>query len=286
MDLELAERKIVNQSLREVKLNMLLEEENDLKKKIAKVKMQIQSNHKGAISAKAYIKNREKWINHLNHLHPEIEYVSGYKVRAHDCSKSFQVLIRDKKTGIRFYVASSELRQPSWKPNLKRIHPHKVLKEDREKWYPLANRDCKGKLIAKPICKAITFLQCEYCGRTFEQHYGRHFCSKKCRNKYDNLSKQRRKDARTKQAKKNGNYDKSITLAKVYKRDHGVCYICGKHLILNDDYNRLDAPTIEHVVPICKGGTHTWDNVRLACRACNGKKGITLSKRYINKAFK
>lgn len=284
MKLELAERKIAYQHLRQDLLTSLLEDEVNLKKRIAKVKKQIRDHHKGAISAKTYIKNREKWINHLNHLHPEIEYVSGYKVRKHDCSKSFQVLIRDKKTGIRFYVASSKLRQPSWKPHLKRIPPHKVLKEDREKWYSLASRDCKGKSIAKPICKAITFLQCEYCGKTFEQHYGSHFCSEKCRKKQHNLRRQRRKDNRTKQAKKNGNYDKSITLAKVYKRNHGVCYICGKHLILNDDYNRLDAPTIEHVVPICKGGTHTWDNVRLACRACNTAKGTKLLKEYIKKA--
>lgn len=284
MDLESAERKIAYQYLRQDFLNSLLKEENDLKKKIAKVKKQIRDNHKGTISAKTYIKNRRKWINHLNHLHPEIEYVSGYKTRTHDCTKSFQVLIQDKKTGIRFYVASSKLRQPSWKPHLKRIPPKKIVKEDRKKWYSLSNRDCEGKLIAKPICKAITFLQCEYCGRTFEQHYGRHFCSKKCRNKHHNLREQRRKDTRTKRAKKNGNYDKSITLAKVYKHDHGVCYICGKHLILNDDYNRSDAPTIEHVVPICKGGTHTWNNVRLACRACNTAKGTKSLKEYIKKA--
>lgn len=142
----------------------------------------------------------------------------------------------------------------------------------------------REKLTAKSICKAIKFLQCEYCGRTFEQHYGNCFCSEKCRKKQYNLRKRRKRSVRTKQAKRNGNYDKSITLAKVYKRDHGVCYICGKHLILNDDYNRSGAPTIEHVVPICKGGTHTWDNVRLACRACNIAKGTKLLKEYIKKA--
>ncbi|MDH5099761.1 HNH endonuclease [Lactobacillus kefiranofaciens] len=188
MNLELAEREIIYQYLRQNSLNSLLGEENDLKKKITKVKKQIQDHHEGVISAKAYIKN-------------------------------------------------------------------------------------KDKLTAKPTYKAITFLPCEYCGRAFEQHYGRRFCSEKCRKKQYNLRKRRKINARTKQAKKNGNYDKSITLAKLYKRDHGVCYICDKHLILNDNYNRLDAPTIEHVVPICKGGTHTWNNVRLACRACNIAKG-------------
>jgi 5-methylcytosine-specific restriction endonuclease McrA len=31
--------------------------------------------------------------------------------------------------------------------------------------------------------------------------------------------------------------------------------------------------TIDHVIPRSKGGTHTWDNVVIACATCNSKKG-------------
>ena len=31
--------------------------------------------------------------------------------------------------------------------------------------------------------------------------------------------------------------------------------------------------TIEHIVPVSKGGTHTWDNVTLACWRCNIARG-------------
>lgn len=283
MNYQNATKKVVEQTLRQTELEMWQEEERKIRIKVASAKKKVRDHHAGFVSAKKYLVYRSRWINHLEKIHPEIKYVSGYKMQK-DNSKSFQVLVQDRKTGIRFSVASSKLRKPTWKPHLEFIPPRKVFKEDRQKWYPIANRNCWGQLIVNSKIKPIVFLQCKYCGRAFEQHNKSYFCSEECRRKYKNLSKQRKKDDRTKQAKKNGNYDKSITLAKVYKRDHGVCYICGKHLILNDDYNRLDAPTIEHVVPICRGGTHTWGNVRLACRACNNAKGTKLLKEYIDKA--
>ena len=33
-----------------------------------------------------------------------------------------------------------------------------------------------------------------------------------------------------------------------------------------------DYPTIDHIKPISKGGTHTWDNVQLAHFHCNSIK--------------
>lgn len=75
-------------------------------------------------------------------------------------------------------------------------------------------------------------------------------------------------------------FDKTVDLNTLYKRDHGICYICGKVCDWSD-FQKIDGnfivggtyPTVEHVKPLCKGGTHTWDNVKLACFACNTKKG-------------
>lgn len=37
-----------------------------------------------------------------------------------------------------------------------------------------------------------------------------------------------------------------------------------------------NAPELEHVIPLSKGGTHTRANVRCSCRACNLNKGAKL----------
>ena len=48
-------------------------------------------------------------------------------------------------------------------------------------------------------------------------------------------------------------------------RDKHSCQYCGKSV---SDYSA----TIDHVVPLSKGGLHTWKNVVAACKPCNGKK--------------
>ena len=45
----------------------------------------------------------------------------------------------------------------------------------------------------------------------------------------------------------------------------GVCHYCGKHV-------GADALTLDHVVPVSRGGTSTKGNVVPACAACNKTK--------------
>jgi 5-methylcytosine-specific restriction endonuclease McrA len=59
------------------------------------------------------------------------------------------------------------------------------------------------------------------------------------------------------------------------KTSDGIeCYWCGI-ITKGDDI------TVDHYVPINKGGTHTWDNIVPACRKCNSSKGDKLPMDYI-----
>lgn len=76
--------------------------------------------------------------------------------------------------------------------------------------------------------------------------------------------------------------DKDITVPSLFKRDGGVCYLCGKPCRM-DDFIVKDGtiicgdwyPSIDHVVPLARGGLHAWENVRLAHRICNSMKRDT-----------
>ena len=52
----------------------------------------------------------------------------------------------------------------------------------------------------------------------------------------------------------------------IYKRDGNKCQYCGSTKNL----------TIDHIIPKCRGGEDTWENLAAACSACNTKKGNTL----------
>jgi 5-methylcytosine-specific restriction endonuclease McrA len=58
---------------------------------------------------------------------------------------------------------------------------------------------------------------------------------------------------------------------------HGwMCWVC-KHII--SPHLRMPnnmAATVEHIIPLCKGGTHTWDNVAPAHAVCNFSKADSL----------
>jgi 5-methylcytosine-specific restriction endonuclease McrA len=64
-----------------------------------------------------------------------------------------------------------------------------------------------------------------------------------------------------------------VTNTILFARDNYRCQYCGKH---RNDLNRRDCLTRDHVKPISRGGTNTWDNVVTACTKCNARKGNRL----------
>lgn len=94
------------------------------------------------------------------------------------------------------------------------------------------------------------------------------YCSVKCGKK----AHKHRSSERMILARKNGQFDADIDIYKLIERDGGRCYLCGDDVLFLYNFNHPKYPTIEHVVPISKGGTHSWDNVMVACRDCNTRK--------------
>lgn len=108
---------------------------------------------------------------------------------------------------------------------------------------------------------------CAVCGERFEATKPNAlYCGPRCKERahgYDHIKRAKLYGAA---------WEKGITLDKLIERDGNVCYICGKTCDKNDQrwgcYGP-DYPTQDHVVPLSKGGAHTWDNVRLSCASCN-----------------
>lgn len=128
--------------------------------------------------------------------------------------------------------------------------------------------------------------KCRECGNEYMTEFRRggigliEFCSEKCKEEATTKVKQeqhRRKDIkRRKRLAENGKVDYSITLRKVIQKFGLTCALCGKKVNTKVHSNHNDYPSIDHIIPVSKGGTHTWGNVQLAHRGCNSTKNNSL----------
>ena len=57
----------------------------------------------------------------------------------------------------------------------------------------------------------------------------------------------------------------AVTRRGVLNRDNHTCQYCGRSLHSAD-------LTLDHVLPRCRGGKTTWENVVAACKPCNHRK--------------
>lgn len=123
---------------------------------------------------------------------------------------------------------------------------------------------------------------CAVCGNTFLTFNPmQKTCSKKCGKGLAYAKKKHR-------IPKNQIVDKDITLEALYRRDSGVCYLCGGKCDWGDKNGMIvgpNYPSVDHVIPISHGGLHSWNNVRLAHFWCNSMKSdgtIEKAKEAIN----
>ncbi len=55
-------------------------------------------------------------------------------------------------------------------------------------------------------------------------------------------------------------------------RDDWICGICEQTVDPDLSVPQPDAPTVDHIVPLSRGGTHSPGNVQLAHFLCNSRK--------------
>lgn len=155
-------------------------------------------------------------------------------------------------------------------------------------------------------------VECECCGRRFHTTYTKAmFCSRDCKTKARNDARQAaideakgvrrcvhctasmpttmRADAKfcsdecnsaahaiTRKMAKRAGVDKSDTLlsrAYIAERDGFRCHLCGGKVSMARKYPDPLSPSVDHVVPLSRGGTNDLANLKLAHLRCNLAKG-------------
>lgn len=106
---------------------------------------------------------------------------------------------------------------------------------------------------------------CERCGKEYRSPYaGRAHCSDFCR---DADADGRRKLRGTKLYH---GWISRFDRLKIYERDNYICWLCDEPVDRDADPQKDDwAPSLDHVVPRSRGGSHDPENLRTAHRWCN-----------------
>lgn len=149
--------------------------------------------------------------------------------------------------------------------SLAQFEDQKVQKERESAHYMMLSiiYDEKKKELEAVAYRMNHEKYCLECGKFFvADSSSRQCCSDKCQRRRTNRRKEKR-------IYRNGDPDLSITLPKLFVRDEGRCRICGRQLSFNEDPNGKYYPSIDHIIPLSKGGKHEWNNVQLLCRKCN-----------------
>lgn len=62
----------------------------------------------------------------------------------------------------------------------------------------------------------------------------------------------------------------------LYNRQGGKCAICGKQLQIDDNTSIDDYLTLDHILPVCRGGSNGLMNLQGLCSRCNYLKNDKL----------
>jgi 5-methylcytosine-specific restriction endonuclease McrA len=61
----------------------------------------------------------------------------------------------------------------------------------------------------------------------------------------------------------------TLTQRNLFMRDNNTCQYCNRH---RNALHAKEFLTRDHIVPECRGGRSTWENLVTACSTCNNKK--------------
>lgn len=204
----------------------------------------------------------------LEERNPQFEYVGGFT----NCDGS--VDIRCKICG---HVENRSLITIR-KKHIECDNCKRIAAEQKEKQRKIDEDKKEWAKVGKQKAKQLSFSVCECCGELFyEQSFRkRKYCSTECYKKVANATSLDKRLRRITRAL----VDKDISLKKLFTKYDGVCALCGKKCNYNDCVTMEDGtfvahgeyPSIDHVVPLSKGGKHEWNNVQLAHLSCNSRK--------------
>jgi hypothetical protein len=128
---------------------------------------------------------------------------------------------------------------------------------------------CRNLEWPRPTESSVPWASCLFCRRWFSARRGRFTCPQRACVRRRERSKRVVLDAKRRLSVRAG---EDFSRQEIFERDRWRCGLCGKRVREDLDWPKHGAPSIDHVIPLSRGGEHTRQNVQLAHLGCNWSK--------------
>jgi len=181
------------------------------------------------------------------------------------------------------YAASKYIAKPVKQGNCLHCGKEFIYKKSKKFCSAKCGYTYKARLNGVKPAHRLKEVVCKECKCTFKPRRIEFstFCSRDCSISYqtkhgikrgNSWESQKTCSARRKQRMKANGFER-INKTKVFERDKWTCHICGcKTPKSKRGTIEMDAPEVDHIIPLAAGGSHTYSNVACACKRCNIKK--------------
>lgn len=124
--------------------------------------------------------------------------------------------------------------------------------------------------------KVLGVKPCEYCGKEFQFNKKKNLhCSPECSEA--TVNKRNWKHLQARRARLKNAFVESFNAKEIYERDNWMCGLCGDPIDPAAKLPNQMSASIDHIIPISKGGTHERTNVQAAHLFCNVSKGAKVA---------
>jgi 5-methylcytosine-specific restriction endonuclease McrA len=213
----------------------------------------------------------EAYINRIKAKYSRFEYAGGWKndnayFFCKDCGSFFKHNTKNTRPSSHQAFTCPKCLKVLLDVNERERKELNKIKQGQER-----DEKHRQKMLAMSYTQ-MSFSVCPICNGVF--------VSSKRNKKYCSDSCQKASTWKGKEA-----YRYIIPLKELYERDNGICYLCGGKCDYSDKkivnghtvYGNM-YPSRDHIYPKSQGGSHTWENIKLAHRICNSLKGSKLTK--------
>ncbi len=200
------------------------------------------------------------YFNKYN-LKTRSKHLKKHNKKCEYCGKSFIGYYSSKYCSQKCKYQASKIRRG--KRKCKKCNKYFFPSFNEQKY---CSQQCGSEAAALTMKNKIEKKKCIWCGDEFKNdwaHRYKKYCSKKC----SDAAWSRKYRARKKNA-----FVEEVPFDYIFKRDNGICQICGKKVLKKYKFPHTKSPSIDHIIPLSKNGKHSKKNCQLTHWGCNNKK--------------